>query len=73
MKGEERLTDNGRWAMFFTVGIVLVFGIVTIILADAQNGKRNWIDQCLIEQWESTGKRHIGVRDYCLAKYRQTR
>ena len=51
---------------------VAIFGTI-IIFGDAIWGQRNWIDLCVVEQWETTGEHHLGVRDYCLAKYRQTR
>jgi hypothetical protein len=58
----------------FLAGVIAAAVIVTAVISkDTINSRRNWIDQCVVEQWESTGERHIGVRDYCLAKYRQTR
>lgn len=50
-----------------TVAVVIIVSIDTIRI------KRGWIDQCVVQEWESTGGRHLGVRDYCVAKYRQMR
>ena len=52
--------------------IVIVLGVFGAFFKNDINSRRNWIDICVIEQWESTGERHVGARDYCLAKYRQT-
>lgn len=62
-----------RRSMFVMALIAVGFIMITAIFKDAIQGWRNWIDLCVIEQGESTGERCMGVRDYCLAKYRQTR
>ena len=63
-----------EWRLLFIMVVIMVAAIGTgVIFSDAFQGKRNWIDQCVVQEWESTGERHVGVRDYCLAKYRQTR
>jgi hypothetical protein len=69
-----------KWRLMFVMTVIVV-GVWTVIFIskDAINqlwvieDRRNWIDRCVIEQWESTGEHRVGVRDYCLAEYRQTR
>ena len=58
----------------FLLGVILATILITgAIFGDSFKGRRNWIDLCVIEQWETTGEHRIGVRDFCLAKFRQTR
>jgi NADH:ubiquinone oxidoreductase subunit 3 (subunit A) len=63
-----------KWRPMFIMAVIAVGAFTAIfIFKDAINGRRNWIDRCVVEQWESTGEHRVDMRAYCLAKYRQTR
>jgi hypothetical protein len=64
-----------RNGLFFTVVACVSIIVIAVIFRDAFMGKHDWIDQCVIQEWEKNPPRsgNTGVRDYCVAKYRQTR
>jgi hypothetical protein len=57
----------------FLLGVMVVLLITSFIFAVIHTDKEHdWIDQCVIQQWEPWRMSLIETRDYCAAKYRQT-
>ncbi len=66
------MTESALWPMCFMVAISVAAIASILIFRDAIQSKQDWLDQCVVQEWESTGERHVGIMDYCISKYRQT-